>query len=196
MKFFQFISLITYVFISIFTSCKKDEVAESAVHCVDHINYIGNYLLDYSSDDSLNYAAYPSFNREKIFIPSAFTPNNDNINDHFIAIINLKESTSNYQAILTIYYQGLFKHGEFASFKNDYFFNWEFPDEAYTKRLYDVYLVISQNGQELNNFHMQCWALKPDQNGFLPKWSSCLTYDDQFELRYGLIFPTQEKFKP
>ncbi len=196
MKSYYFFLLFAFSVLNIFTSCKKEEEAISAVHCVDHLNYIGDYLHGYSSADSLSYIIYPSYDREKIFIPSAFTPNKDDINDNFITLINLKENTENYQAVIAIYYQGLLKHAESASFNSSYYLTWEFPDEVFIKRLYDVYLVIGQNGQELHNFHSQFWALRPDQNGYLPNWSQCLTFGDQYDSRLGLIYPTIEKFRP
>jgi len=196
MKSYRFFLLFANSILITLTSCNKEEEAISAVHCVNEINYLGDYLQDFSDTDSLWYYSYPSFNREKIFIPSAFTPNNDYLNDNFITFIDLKDSTENYQAVIAIYYHGLLKHAESANFNNSYYFTWEFPNEEFSKRLYDVYLVIGQNGQELHNFHSQFWALRPDQNGYLPHWSQCLTFGDQYDSRLGLIYPTIEKFRP
>ncbi|MFM2285323.1 MAG: hypothetical protein RLZZ543_820 [Bacteroidota bacterium] len=173
--------------------------------CVEPTYFVGdtNRLLEQPPlSDSLSQSVHALWYREKVFIPSAFTPNNDAINDSLLTSISLQ--SGDYSAIQIIQYAGNIVHVDTAHFESYHAFLWAPPQGVLTPRLCDVTLDIqSTNQQIVHHYSSQFWILQPDANARLPHWATCLIFADQYDSRFGLAanpanyhFPntTQEQF--
>lgn len=194
---------ISTVFLSVWLcACETDT---HSLQCVEPTYFVGdtNRLLQQPPlSDTLSQSVHALWYREKIFIPSAFTPNNDAINDSLFTSISLQ--SGHYSAIQIIQYAGNIVHVDTAHFESYHAFLWAPPQGLLAPRLCDVTLDIQSADQQIvHHYSSQVWILKPDANARLPHWASCLIYPDQYDSRFGLAanpasyhFPntTQEQF--
>ena len=136
--------------------------------------------------------------REMIFMPSAFTPDSNGLNDLIqVSLQNLiiwTSDTTTYTYTLEVHltiYLGATKF--FETYSNAPW-NGQGPDGVIKEGIYRAEIEVLRDGIPYGNFNHYFRLILPDASGKLDKNFACLIFADQYESRLGLLFKTTEEF--
>jgi len=138
--------------------------------------------------------------RERIFMPSAFTPDSNFLNDNFTAfldepIFTNQQQSNDYEMSLTISLGNWRVFQGSDSEDNLIFWDGRCPDKTIRSGIYKAEVNVTKNGGQFKHIIHYFHLLLPDENGNSEKKYACLIFPDQYKQRYGLIFKTFETFK-
>lgn len=177
--------------ISLFSACEEDD-SPTFGECLDPVYSRFDSLWVEGEVDSMELV-------DKIFAPSAFTPNGDSRNDNFLVQAYLADESAVYSYIFNLYHNNqllLQKIGLKEAFSGGILFEWDGINASGQKHVgvYRLDMVFTKNQTTIINQSHYFYLFLPALYGALPAQYECLTYSDQYDSRLGLIYETGEQF--
>jgi len=158
----------------LFSSCKKEEIDLRPCLCQDNKSYLNELIFIQNGTSETIFGV--------IWIPNAFTPNSDGVNDYF-----------SFMAVgITNYNLDIYKDGTLI-FSGDSSWSGESHEEGaynYTldvEFLDSIYNTINGTVSLIRNFSSSESVFKN-----FPSGKENCSFSDMIDPQYGFVFPTQE----
>lgn len=132
---------------------------------------------------------------ERLFIPSAFTPNGDLINDKFGIVVNFPIGQPDISYNLNFYRGNTHLMEVNSNSRSDYYWDGLNQQGAVTPGAFHVIVSLYKNSQLIYFNNHYFYLLIPNSQRVLPSDCACLTYNANFDSRLGLIYSSSEEFE-